>query len=416
MFLTRNRKKHNLHFQRDLISTEVREQLTINMVNKDVCYICEDEVSEADSIKCDGICERTMHAKCIGMNKTVRKAYCELDNLYYMCNECIGDSLKAVNNKLNKILSVVQIYDERIARYESDMREVKESVNGLKSGMLEKSKCFDSSVSSNNTASNNKSENSVTSKNMKRKAKSKNAIVLVKPKNSQNCELTERDFKQQIDPNLVQVNRLRKGPKGGLAVVCESQLESDKLEKIAIDKLGENYIIEPQKEKSVMLKITDIGEELSEDELISALKKQNEFIADKQIKMLNFYKVNSSKSFSAIIEANSETSDMILENGFVKIMFSRCRVFEYVKLNRCYKCQGYSHKAAECRHNRACKKCSGDHDLKVCESNVFKCVNCKIANEKFNLNLNENHKVSSVKCAVLNKKIKAMKGKVQFSK
>lgn len=56
------------------------------------------------------------------------------------------------------------------------------------------------------------------------------------------------------------------------------------------------------------------------------------------------------------------------------------------------------------------------YDFKLCESNTFKCVNCKVANEKFNLNLNENHKVTSVKCAVFNKKTKAMKGKVQFSK
>lgn len=291
-----------------------------DMDKKDMCYICEDEVTTINSIKCEGVCERTMHAKCVGMTKTVCRAYCELDNLYYMCNECIGDSLKAMNMKLNKILSVVQIYDERISRYESDMNAVKQCVGEIKSSMCEKSMNIDSVISNNDSAS----ENFVSSKNKKRKSRSKSAIVLVKPKNGQNSEMTEKDFKQQIDPNRVQVNRLRKGPKGGLAVVCESQIESEKLEKIAIDKLGEKYVIEPQKEQCVLLKITDIAEELSEDELISAMKKQNVFIANQQIKIISFYKVNNANSFSAIIEVKCETADLLLENGFVKIMFSRC--------------------------------------------------------------------------------------------
>ncbi|KAJ6634609.1 hypothetical protein Bhyg_13184 [Pseudolycoriella hygida] len=281
---------------------------TIEMNNKEICYICEDEATDTNSIKCEAVCERAMHAKCVGMNKTVCKAYNELDNLFYMCNECIGDSLKAVNNKLNKILSTVQIYDERIARFESDMRDVKQCVSEIKSAMCEQSE------NSNNVYSNicptlkDKSENLMSSKNINRKVKSKSSIVIVKPKKGQNCELTEKDFKQQIDPNQVQVNRLRKGPEGGLAVWCDSRVDSDKLEKIAIDKLGENYIIEPQKEQCVMLKITDIAEELSEEELIGALKSQNELVVDKQIKMVNFYKAN--RSFSAIIEVLSETSDI----------------------------------------------------------------------------------------------------------
>lgn len=384
------------------------------MDNKDICYICEEEVTTNNTIKCDGVCERSMHAKCVGMNKTACKTYCELDNLYYMCNECIGESLIAVNKKLNKILSIVQIYDEKISRCEIDISDVKQCVSEIKSSMCVKSSRVNSSDIS--ISENSKSENSVFSKVCKkRKSKSKSAIVLVKPKSGQNCELTEKDFKQQIDPNLVQVNRLRKGPKGGLAVECENKIESDKLEKIAIDKLGEKYIIEPQKDRCVMLKITDIAEQLSEDELLGALKRQNDFIGDQKVKMISFYTVNNSKSFSAIVEVNGETSDILLENKCVKIMFSRCRVFEYVKLNRCFKCQGYNHKAVDCKHNRACKKCAGNHDLKECQSNVFKCVNCKVANEKYNLNLDDNHSVSSTKCTVFNKKIKAVKGKVRFS-
>lgn len=285
------------------------------------------------------------------------------------------------------------------------MREVKQFVTEISSALCDKVKDSEKVTSMVDLTPgniNNDSQNLATKSVKKPKDKSKSAVVLLKPKNSQNSEATEKDFKTLIDPNQVQVNRLRKGPNGGLAVVCESQVESDKLEKIAIDKLGENYIIEPQKKLLVKLKITDIGEELSEDEFICALKKQNDHVPNKEIKMINFYEVKNSKSFSAIIEV--ESGFILLESGFVKIMFSRCRVFEYVMMNRCYKCQGYNHKAAECKNNRACKKCAGDHDLKECGSSVFKCANCMIANKKFNLNINENHRVSSFKCVVLNKK------------
>lgn len=385
------------------------------MEHKATCYICEEEGTEANSIVCDGLCERTMHAKCVGMNKTVCKAYGELDNLYYMCNECIEGSLKAVNIKLNKILSFMQIYDERVSRHETQISEVKRCVTEMKSEFYER---VESNSDLNSKGSITVDESFVVNKVKSRKAKtkSKSTIVFVKPKNGQSCEMTEKDFKNHIDPSQVQVNRLRKGPKGGLAVVCESQVESDKLEKIATDKLGDNYVIEPQKVQKVELKIVDIGENLTEEELMLALKKQNEQIASREINLLSFYEVKHSKSFSAIIEVDGETSDMLLDKGFLKVSFSRCRVFEHVKMSRCYKCQGYNHKASECKNNRACKKCAGDHDMKDCTSDKFMCVNCKVANEKFSLNLNVNHRVSSMKCTVLNKKMKAKKGRFQYTK
>lgn len=38
------------------------------------CYVCNNETAMGDSFKCEGACGRRMHAKCVGVNKTVLKS------------------------------------------------------------------------------------------------------------------------------------------------------------------------------------------------------------------------------------------------------------------------------------------------------------------------------------------------------
>lgn len=110
---------------------ELDLQTSDNMSELD-CYVCTSETALGDSFKCEGPCARRMHAKCVNMNKTVLKAYIDMDNLFYMCDSCMKDSMKAISTKLDKIMSVIAIYDERVSRYETNMTELKDTVDELK--------------------------------------------------------------------------------------------------------------------------------------------------------------------------------------------------------------------------------------------------------------------------------------------
>lgn len=68
------------------------------------CYICESETTPSDSIKCEGVCGKNMHAKCGGISKSLLEGYCELDSMYYICDKCIGFSMI--------VMSIFYIYDE----------------------------------------------------------------------------------------------------------------------------------------------------------------------------------------------------------------------------------------------------------------------------------------------------------------
>ncbi|KAJ8983457.1 hypothetical protein NQ317_013332 [Molorchus minor] len=58
------------------------------------------------------------------------------------------------------------------------------------------------------------------------------------------------------------------------------------------------------------------------------------------------------------------------------LRWSRGKAYDYVYVNRCYKCLGFNHIAKDCRNSKACSKCSLDHEGE-CKTKQNKCTNCK---------------------------------------
>lgn len=333
---------------------------------EDNCFICED--SKGDTFKCDGVCNKNMHAKCVGMTKTVYKAYEELSNLNYMCDDCMNISLKAINRKLDKIISTIYIYDERATRNESSMCQLVKDMGELAKS-IENYNDNPSKTLNVNAGNKQKSYADQLKKN------NTGAVVLVKPKANQQCDKTEKDFKDSINPNQVKVNRFRKGPKGGIAIICENESDSNEVKKIASDKLGDKYSIETPLKMNKKLKVVGINDELNSEEIIEAIKSQNDFLVNPEIKIARSYTAKHSKTLSAIVEMDIDTYDKCLEVGYIKIMWSLCKVFAYSGVYRCFKCQGYNHKIANCKNKLSCIKCAGEHSSKNCDSEMIECVN-----------------------------------------
>ncbi|PSN35470.1 hypothetical protein C0J52_20968 [Blattella germanica] len=78
-----------------------------------------------------------------------------------------------------------------------------------------------------------------------------------------------------------------------------------------------------------------------------------------------------------IIEVRSQTRKQILQTK-LKIGWIICNAEDYVKVNRCYKCSRYNHRARDCRGEETCPQCAGNHNLKDCKTlaSDFKCINC----------------------------------------
>lgn len=166
--------------------------------------------------------------------------------------------------------------------------------------------------------------------------------------------------------------------------------------------------------KKPRIKIVGIEEELSDEEILKALKSQNEYLANSEMKVCNMFKTKR-KNFTSIVEIDSNSFEKCMETKRVKIMWSNCLVCEDLNVFRCYNCNGYNHKKAHCTNPQTCRRCAMNHEYKVCNANMELCVNCKTANEKFNLRLNTNHQANSDKCTVYLKKVEAERRKIKYS-
>ena len=73
-----------------------------------------------------------------------------------------------------------------------------------------------------------------------------------------------------------------------------------------------------------------------------------------------------------------QKKDEILKDG-LKLGYQNYRAVEYKTFKAplmCFKCQKFDHISTNCENEEKCKKCSGNHNHKDCESDTLKCANC----------------------------------------
>lgn len=114
--------------------------------------------------------------------------------------------------------------------------------------------------------------------------------------------------------------------------------------------------------------IYGIGDELTEEEVLVALKK------NKCYKVERLYKGRE----------KMKTKCMLLYFDLEDIPTEICLGYEMFEVKpyvppvlRCYKCQGYGHISSSCRGKQRCPRCAGEHEFEQCRNlDRPKCVNC----------------------------------------
>lgn len=333
----------------------------------------------------------------------------ELDNLFYMCDLRINGSMKAINNKLDKIISVITIYDERVQRYDKDMAELKDSVSELK--VCVNNIKDDVMVTSTNV---NKECTSSKKPSYADKVKQNDPVVLVVPKQDQTAQATQKVVMELMDPTEIPVQNMRNAAKGTIVLEGRSKDDLDIIQKYASEKLGTTYEVKLSELQKPRIIISGMNEKLSGEEIVTKLKRQNKLMENAELRVVSIFGKNT---FSAVVEIDCDGFNTIMsdERKRLNIGWSSCNVKEYVNILSCYKCQGFSHKAKDCKKERACKKCAGKHDIRECKSKVIKCTNCTQANKKLNLNLRTNHIAGSKICKVLERRVNISKKRVQYN-
>jgi hypothetical protein len=83
------------------------------------------------------------------------------------------------------------------------------------------------------------------------------------------------------------------------------------------------------------------------------------------------------KAKNLVVEVNSITRKKLLGKK-MKLGWNMCNVDDYIRINRCYKCSKFNHRAQDCKGEVTCPICAGKHFLRECQATKeeYKCTNC----------------------------------------
>lgn len=413
------------------------------------CSRCAIEISDVEYLKCDGGCGKMYHLNCAGAGSGVTKAFYKLfienDYFIFMCTLCRKSSLKAVNEKINKVISTIAIYDERITRYNEDIKNIKQSLDDFNTvsmkSVLDTINELKLEVSKNTNENQNQNvhkfheevvelkkvinmnKNEIT-ENIKKIVKEKQIkagsshsyadslkkaleenVVLVKPKGVQDSLTTKEALKSKINPNTISVNGLHHVSKGGVIIKCPTKESMNDFKKAAIENLSDDYDITIPESLKPKIKIIGYNDNKTNEEIEEFLKNQNGYITENEnshVKVMKKEKCKNSRfeNYNLVVEVDSTTYKNVMMNRKINIIWQRCKVVDCLDLQRCYNCSGFNHKAANCKSSKACPRCSENHPIKECKSEIEKCINCINSNKRLSMNLDTNHSVWSQNCRV----------------
>lgn len=389
---------------------------------------------EVDVIKCDGGCGRVYHYGCAGppnkvtVTKTFYKIFSENEYFEFYCTSCRKESLKAINEKLNKVLSTIAIYDERVGRQDEQIKQLQESIEenkiinsesakNIKTGLKDIESFNDEIINKVDLMMNRAQPKTVINKQMTIAdiIKSGNtSSVIITPKNTkQESEKTKSEVKEKISPVDITVSGIRKVGKGAIVIDCTNTGSSTKLIKNITDNLSDNYTVKQADHKKPRLKIMGMSSKETEESIVGLIKSQNN-LDTAEINVLRIFQ-NRYKSFNCIIEVDGECFKRLMEEKKVFVGWDRCRVVECIDVLRCYNCSGFHHKADGCTHKKSCPRCSEDHKLEDCKNTKLKCPNCTFAVTTMKLKLDTDHEAWSLDCPSLMRKLQIQRSKISYN-
>lgn len=385
--------------------TNVREiefRFKMNAVKKK-CKSCTTEILEDEEYyQCD-ICKEVMHKACSNLSASeVRCLNLQKRTLRLMCNSCLKfmeklptfmNMMEEMSNELNKIKEIVLKTDKEISENRIVM-ETNEVVKG-------------------------RTENTI--KSYSEVVQAKKEVLIVKPKQKTLHTEVKRDLITNVDPIAlnVDVKMGRNLRDGGVILECDNNASINTVKERIEKDMGNKYSVSLPKKINPRMKIVNVPSEISKDveELKRKIINQNKIDSnDRSNFTLDIIHISNEfkNRYNILIEVDMETFNMLMKMEVVNISLYKCKIYEFLRIMKCYKCCGFNHGANNCNESLSCPKCSGPHEAKNCKSNQVRCINCIRANKKFNLNLDIDHTVWDRECPCLIKVEKAQKNKTNY--
>lgn len=242
------------------------------------------------------------------------------------------------------------------------------------------------------------------------KLKSKSeSVLIITPKNpDQSSSTTQLFVRNAIDPGIIPIRNMRQKLNGKVVVECTSKKDEEEVRIQTETALGEEYEVKIPKQLNPRIKIVGLTENLSKEDVLNYMKKQNEFMAqNSSLEIIQVKENRQGTGYIVIAEVDGNCYNICMQNKRINIKWDRCRVYDYINIRRCFNCAGYNHLASFCKNRKACTKCAEEHTLTECQNEDVKCRNCIIANERVNLGLDIYHPSWSQDCETYKRKVNA---------
>lgn len=355
------------------------------MNDDEICVICKIKFKDKDyCINCTGVCSKKFHLKCVNLTLKEYQLVQGQKGIKWFCEHCLSVVTKILN-----INTDIENFKRQVT---NELIEIRHMLNSpTKYGK-----------------DNNKAEN----KTYANVAASE--VVIIKPKNKQESQKTREEIQKNLKPSTLEVgiNQIRNIKEGGVLIKCKNKEEQNKIKKAAEKELTKLYQVKAPELKNPLIKIVDIEEKLTNEELVNSIKRQNKSIISETMEIDVKVNKKMKQTFMAILEVDPITFQKIMQEHSLSIGWKKCRVFEYIPVFRCFNCGGYNHHSKDCNIKRCLKCTSEEHETKDC-MNQDKCYNCIEANRKLNLDLIVTHSIYDKDCPVFLKRVAAQKQKIK---
>lgn len=379
-----------------------------------VCVKCEHAIKRSETyVVCSGWCENYFHAKCEGIKEDEFKLINSKEYIGWFCPTCVQKKGVDAKNTLQQIVEVIkkmkiemQKQAETMSEQEKQIGELISVINSNKNEIrvLEVEKVIEK-------------QNSYADK---LKIKKHEPVVVIKPKNTQQKSAdTKTDIKKHFDPTKIEIAGLKNASNGGILVECKNKQAVEKFKEEASAKLGENYEINIPKKRFPKIKIIGISEKLTDSQVIDSIKAQNTYL-DQEGTVIKIFSNKKAKNrinnYIIYAEVDCLTYRTMLQQDYINIGWDRCKVFDAINVLRCFKCNGFNHKAGDCKTELACPRCSEKHQIENCKAddNQIKCVNCIKAVDRLKIKLDTSHCAWSTECPVYKRKLDIERNKINF--
>lgn len=216
-------------------------------------------------------------------------------------------------------------------------------------------------------------------------------VVLVFPEGEGSAcssKETRERVRQAINPRVegIQVKGVRGIRDGGVAVVLGDRGQADRVKGSEGLRKAGLRVAEPRLQRPRVM-LYDVPQSLSGVEIAGCVYEQGSVTGLSKDEFMSGFKVvsrvNAAEDLcNCVVECSPKVRELLREKGRVFVEWSSCRVVDFARPLRCFKCLAYGHMSGGCKSETVCEHCGGfGHNKGVCDKKgePVVCVNCKRA-------------------------------------